>query len=89
MMDISLLCRVDETMQCNETKIKKLLAWEMFNNPATNPEGLPLQYFEDRVRNQPMTPQLKAEYKKAKVAFPKYGVENDYSKMDTLSAKIN
>lgn len=89
MMAISLLCRVDETMQCNETKIKKLLAWEMYNNPATNPEGLPLQYFEDRVRNQPMTLALKAEYNKKVVSFPKYGVENDYSRMDSLSARID
>lgn len=89
MTAISLLCRVDETMQCNENKIKKLLAWEMFNNPATNPEGLPLQYFEDRVRNQPMTKELKAQYTKDKVTFPKYGVENDYSKMESLSARID
>lgn len=68
-----------------------VLAWEMANNPETNPEGLPKEVFMGKLKRQRFTPDLKAEYTKDKITMPKYGTPNSYSKpgYETLKAEYN
>lgn len=77
-------------MLCKEEEIRKLIAYEMQLNPETNPEGLPIEVFIDRLKKEPLTPELINQYLKDKVELPKYGTKNHYQSKayDTLDARM-
>lgn len=68
-----------------------VLAWEMANNKATNPEGLPKEVFMDKLRKEAFTEELKSQYTADKIEFPKYWVKNHYAKVgyESLKAEFN
>lgn len=77
-------------MLCKEQEIRKLIAYEMQLNPETNPEGLPVEVFLNKLKTQRLTPELIAQYTKDKVTIPTYGTKNHYQSKayDTLDARM-
>lgn len=56
----------------DDAEIKKLIAYAMATNSETNPEGLPVEVFEEKLSQVPVTNELIAQWLKDKVEIPEY-----------------
>jgi len=63
----------------DDQEIKKLIAYAMAENPETNPEGLPVDVFLEKLSTVPVTKELMAQWLKEEVEIPEYWVHNSYS----------
>lgn len=63
----------------DDDQIKDLIAYAMANNPNTNPEGLPVEVFKEKLSTVPVTNELMAQWLNEDVVIPEYWVDNSYS----------
>lgn len=63
----------------NDQEIKNLIAYAMATNSETNPEGLPVDVFKEKLSQVPVTKELMAQWLNEEVVIPEYWVKNDYS----------
>lgn len=63
----------------DDDQIKDLIAYAMANNSNTNPEGLPVEVFKERLSTVPLTNELIEQWLEEDVTIPEYWVENSYS----------
>ena len=63
----------------DDDQIKDLIAYAMANNSNTNPEGLPVEVFKEKLSTVPVTNELIAQWLNEDVVIPEYWVDNSYS----------
>lgn len=63
----------------DDQEIKNLIAYAMATNSETNPEGLPVDVFIEKLSTVPVTKELMAQWLNEEVVIPEYWVKNDYS----------
>lgn len=63
----------------DDDQIKNLIAYAMANNSNTNPEGLPVEVFKEKLSTVPVTNELIAQWLNEDVVIPEYWVDNSYS----------
>jgi len=63
----------------DDDQIKDLIAYAMANNSNTNPEGLPVEVFKEKLSTVPVTNELMAQWLNEDVVIPEYWVDNSYS----------
>lgn len=63
----------------DENAIKDLIAYAMATDVLTNPEGLPVEVFKERLSTVPLTNELIEQWLEEDVTIPEYWVKNSYS----------
>lgn len=63
----------------DENAIKDLIAYAMATDVLTNPEGLPVEVFKEKLSTVPVTNELMAQWLNEDVVIPEYWVDNSYS----------
>lgn len=63
----------------DDDQIRDLIAYAMATDPNTNPEGLPISVFKDKLSQVPVTKELMAQWLEEDVTIPEYWVNNSYS----------
>ena len=63
----------------DENAIKDLIAYAMATDVITNPEGLPVEVFKERLSTVHLTNELISQWLEEDVTIPEYWVENSYS----------
>ena len=63
----------------DDQEIKNLIAYAMATNSETNPEGLQVDVFIEKLSTVPVTKELMAQWLNEEVVIPEYWVKNDYS----------
>jgi hypothetical protein len=56
----------------DDDQIKDLIAYAMANNSNTNPEGLPVEVFKEKLSTVPVTNELMAQWLNEDVVIPEY-----------------
>ena len=78
-------------MKCWEKEVKDLIAYAMFTNPDVNKDGNTIDYYKDKLKQTPLTEELKTQWLSNKPEIPTYGHWNDKRKAYEagLSANID
>lgn len=63
----------------DEKAIKDLIAYAMATDVITNPEGLPVEVFKERLSQVPLTNELIEQWLEEDVTIPQYWEHNSYS----------
>lgn len=63
----------------DEKEIKRLIAYAQATDVITNPEGLPVDVFIERLSTVPLTNELINQWLAEDVVIPEYWVKNSYS----------